>query len=221
MPSDKTTLEKHCENIGLIWSGKSPISDRVVGLERIILLCLSVAMFLTPAMWVRHVGGWWGRKTRKIWVDTYAVIKLGIAIFILHFHWWEIRYVPILCTWLLVDLFITLAGYVFLRDYWQNPYSRGRSVMLLLVNFVEHTSWFACLYLSARVLTNHVGVVTSSREALYFSVVTAATVGYGDITPSPGAGHTLVMLEIFASLFFVATVVGYFVANMSVPEQDK
>ena len=40
-------------------------------------------------------------------------------------------------------------------------------------------------------------------EALYFSLVTAATVGYGDIIPKSASARGLVMLEIGANLVYV------------------
>ena len=40
-------------------------------------------------------------------------------------------------------------------------------------------------------------------DSLYFSVTTAATVGYGDIVPNSAIAKVLVMAELVANLFFV------------------
>ncbi|MGB5296852.1 MAG: potassium channel family protein [Thermoanaerobaculia bacterium] len=53
-------------------------------------------------------------------------------------------------------------------------------MMLLLLHFFEALLW-AILY---RVLPSQVGL-TSFREALYFSLVSFTTLGYGDVTLSP------------------------------------
>ena len=223
MASPRTTpsLEKHLAIIRLIWSGKDPRSERVVFLERIILLLLCVAMLATPGFWVRHFGGKRGRTARKVWVEVYAISKLALAAIVLYANVWTVPYSWIVIVGLLADVFINLAGYIFLRNFWQNPYSWNRSLMLLFVNFLEYTGWFACLYLSWGLLRNNGSVITAASDALYFSIVTAATVGFGDITPSPGLGRFLVTVEILASLFFIATVVSYFVSNMSGTEVDK
>lgn len=216
------TLTKHLTTIRLIWLGKDPRSERIVFLERFVLLLLCIAMFATPAFWIRHIGGLHKRTTRKVLVELYAVAKVALAAILLFGHLWTVPYISIVVIWLLADLFINLAGRIFLRNFWQNPYSWNRSLMLLFINFAEYTTWFACLFLSWGLLRGHHDVlITASSDALYFSIVTAATVGYGDITPAAGLGRWMVMLEIFASLFFIATVVAYFVSNMSNTESDK
>jgi len=179
-------------------------------------------MLITPGFWIRHFGGLRGRSARKVWVEIYALLKLVLATGLLYFHLWNIPFISILSVYLLADVFISLGGYIFLRKFWQNPYSWNRSLILLFVNFGEYTSWFASLYLSGGLLKSQQGgVITGAAEALYFSIVTATTVGFGDITPIPGRGQFVVTLEILASLFFLVTVVSYFVSNMSGTEVDK
>lgn len=175
---------------------------------------------LTPGLWVRHFGGLQGRVSRKIANEMYVLLKTALAIAILNFDLASLSGVSYLVAWLLADVFINLAGYIFLRNFWQNPYSWNRSVLLILINFIEYTAWFACLYLSNEYLLFESKTVTSAIDATYFSIVTAATVGYGEITPAAG-GRWLVTLEIVCSLFYMATVVSYFVSNMSKVECDK
>ena len=40
-------------------------------------------------------------------------------------------------------------------------------------------------------------------DGLYFSVITAATVGYGDIVPKSNAAKIIVMIEVIVSLLYV------------------
>lgn len=218
--SKDTTLTKHLGIIDEVWSATSKRCERIVFLERFFLLLLCVALMLTPGLWVRHFGGRQGRVSRKIFNEVYVLSKTALAIAILNFGWWSITGISYVVVWLLADVFINLAGYIFLRNFWQNPYSWNRSVLLILINFIEYTAWFACLYLSNKYLCFNSIAVTSAIDATYFSIVTAATVGYGDITPAPN-GRWLVTLEIVCSLFYMATVVSYFVSNMSKAECDK
>jgi hypothetical protein len=76
---------------------------------------------------------------------------------------------------------------------------------------------YASLYLalfaadpsSLKVVTCHVDVV----GALYFSTVTAATVGFGDVVPVSDVAQLLVVSEIF---MFV-TLFALFIQNLRVP----
>lgn len=227
MSSTGTTASKNWAHIKMIWSGKDPITARLVLLERAALLALCFGMYVTPGFWIRHVGGLWGRRARKAWIDVYAVAKLTLVMFVLYSNWWKHWWVPYVAFYLIADVFISLAGYVFLRKFWQYPYSWGRSVMLLFINFLEYSCWFACIYLSWGLLrindpaSNLTVQVFNWSDAFYFSVVTAATVGFGDISPSSVSGRRLVTLEILLSLFFMATVVAYFVSNIGREEKDK
>lgn len=95
-------------------------------------------------------------------------------------------------------------------------YRLAKSRQFFLSLLLAGTSLIFCfgsLYLSAHVLTDgHAFVVcpngpssVSLTEALYFSVVTAGTVGYGDIHPgnSPLA-NWIVVLEVAMAFFFAA-----------------
>jgi hypothetical protein len=220
MNSNTTTLEKHLEIMQEVWSGNTDRTARIVLFEKAFLLLLCIVLMLTPGLWVRHFGGLKGRVSRKVANEIYVFAKAVLAISVLYWGWWSPSWVAYIVGWLLADTFFNLAGYIFLRNFWQNPYSWNRSVLLILTNFVEYTSWFSCLYLSKGYLVFSGNVVTRSIDAIYFSVVTAATVGYGDITPTPD-GRWLVTLEIACSLFYMATVVSYFVSNMTKAECDK
>jgi hypothetical protein len=57
-------------------------------------------------------------------------------------------------------------------------------------------------------------------DMLYFSLVTLATVGYGDILPVTGTARMLAMLEAVAGQFYVAVVVAVFVGMYSARRRD-
>jgi len=69
---------------------------------------------------------------------------------------------------------------------------------------------FAVLYRLVSILDSNAYFVNGSQRslslfnALYFSVTTASTVGFGDITPASVWAKSLVMAEIFLSLAYAA-----------------
>jgi hypothetical protein len=89
--------------------------------------------------------------------------------------------------------------------------SLGRSLILILINYLEIIVGFGILYLntgSIEISTRPGKLLGSPIEALYYSTVTITTLGYGDFTPSNDTGRILVMLELLLGFIFVALVIG-------------
>jgi inward rectifier potassium channel len=85
-------------------------------------------------------------------------------------------------------------------------------IMCLCVAFVAITVIFAALYYAT-------GTVTLPDDAgffdyIYFSIVTFATVGYGDIIPI-GIGRVMAVAEVFCGILFTGTVTGLIFARFA------
>ncbi len=94
--------------------------------------------------------------------------------------------------------------------------SLNRSLILLLVNYLEIVVGFATLYL----LTQSVGfsekqIVTCSLDALYFSMITITTVGYGDIRPICSIGRWLSIAETLMGIILIVIVIGTFLTGVA------
>jgi hypothetical protein len=93
--------------------------------------------------------------------------------------------------------------------------SLDRSMLLLLVNYGEVVIGFAILYLTTQSIAwSSGGVVAEPLGALYFSAVTASTVGYGDITPQTTPGRWLAISELASVFILVVVVVGMFLTGV-------
>ena len=63
--------------------------------------------------------------------------------------------------------------------------SLHRSLMLLVVNYFEMIVGFAALYRWSESIKNANGeAIADAGNAVYFSIVTITTLGYGDYTPT-------------------------------------
>jgi hypothetical protein len=49
-------------------------------------------------------------------------------------------------------------------------------------------------------------------DLVYFSFITLATVGYGDITPATPAARAVTMIEVLVGVMYVATMIARFVS---------
>lgn len=77
----------------------------------------------------------------------------------------------------------------------------GRSVISGLIVLIGFSFLFCCLNLIE--FTSDAGRQINIVDSIYFSVVTIATVGYGDITPKGGWGRGLVTVEIVMGYFML------------------
>jgi voltage-gated potassium channel len=170
-------------------------------------------------MLVRYFFGRSGRITRKIAVEVYVVLKTVFAVVVLFWGLWHQRWFAWVAIPMLVDLFSFISALILLRGFWRSPISLNRTIILIGFNFFEYTAWFAGLYLCFSGLRAGYEIITDPAAAFYFSVVTAATVGYGDITPI-GAGRTLATFQIVASLGFMGAVVAYFIGSLERQKPD-
>lgn len=91
----------------------------------------------------------------------------------------------------------------------RQPISSLRSIILTFLSYLSVGISFAVLYAGLR---NDFGPkpLSSAWQALYFSLVTMTTLGYGDITPLSDryTAQILVILELGVSLYFLVILVG-------------
>ncbi len=93
--------------------------------------------------------------------------------------------------------------------------SLNRSLILLFINYLEIIVGFATLYLLTGSVGYKVGVPLLSRsDALYFSVITITTLGYGDIKPILEIGKWLSLTETIMGFILVVLVVGTFLTGV-------
>lgn len=101
-------------------------------------------------------------------------------------------------------------------------YDQRRSFLLALFNYIEIIVWFAVVYRFVWSDLKANDTPNSCISALYFSVVTMATVGYGDIHAKVPYTQIIVTLQIAVGLFMtlvvLARIIGFF---KQPPESEK
>lgn len=182
-------------------------------LERVFTIVLCLILMLTPAMFVRWVSGRVSRTSRKLAIELYVLLKVGLSLSALFLSFWHLEYFPIIAVICLIDLFSNIVAIVLLRNFWHAPLSLNRTLISLGVNFVEFTAWFAGMYLHFDALRYNSQSITDPISAFYFSVITAATIGFGDIVPTV-TGRPLVIAEAFCSFLFIGVVVTYVIGSL-------
>lgn len=186
-----------------------------VGIERIIRLSLASLQFLTIGLYIKQFAGRWGLQVRKMAIEAYVLVKLAFPICIFLMDLEGHPAMALMVVYFLSETVLYVAGMVFLADVSREILSPRRSLTLLFFNFFEIIFDFAVLY--AHLDSANQGMfsqaITSGKDAVYFSFVTAATVGFGDIVPLSAEARALALIQITLTFIFVVLFLNFF-SNM-------
>jgi len=150
--------------------------------------------------------------------EFYVILRLTILCMVLFAHdhipnW--ISYTII--TYCLIDGLNYRLCIIFVDRYKQiwGLRSLNRSLILLMINFFEIVIGFAALFLKIGSIWNsQCDPITLKSEALYFSVVTITTLGYGDYYPSVTLSRWLCCAETIMGFVLVVLVIGSFLSGV-------
>lgn len=194
-----------------IWDGKT---CETIGIERAIRVFLIFQAFLFPGIYFRYLFGSSSNTAKKLAIETYVCLKflLGFIILfgVLNF---SIKWTSCIAIYLIGETLFYVLSVIFLEDVHKKPQSFSRSLLLIFINYFEITVWFAVLYLKFGLEKN--GVIVSSLKALYFSLTTATTVGYGDITPNNNSCMIIAMIQMIIMLIFIVLFFNKFVGSIN------
>lgn len=207
--------KNHCLNIYRIWKNKK-YND--FGTERIIRLFLAISQFIFPGLLVKHISGRKGLLARKIAVEKYVWLKLIFPIIVLLISIPN-GLITGITFYFLAETVLYLATLIYLSNEFAEPISHRRSLTFLFLNFVEIVLYFAVIYsdFNNRYCNFLNQKFESSTDAIYFSFVTSATVGYGDYCPVSKLAKRLVVFQIILFFVFVGLYLNFFASRIQNP----
>ncbi len=183
------------------------------GIERIFRLFLVASKVLFPGIYIGYIGKNPSDHSREIRGEAYVITKTIFPFVMLYYGLWDHKWLYILNIYLLIETFLHIFHKIFLPEHDKHK-THNRSLILLFLNFIEVIASFAVIYAAGNYLNQP---VTNGMDALYFSFITGATVGYGDFYPVNSQGKTLVMLQIISTLSFLILFFNFFAPRA----QDK
>lgn len=150
--------------------------------------------------------------------ELYVLFWLIILAFFLFAEYTD-KFVLLLTAYRIIEGFDYRLCIIFVDKYKPNWGLRSinRSLILLVVNYIEMIIGYAILYMGTRSIsyTAKSERVTDPIDAIYFSVVTITTLGYGDILPASSLGRVLCIAETLMGMIFVVLVIGTFLTGVS------
>jgi hypothetical protein len=172
------------------------------GLHKILRLTILYSRYPSPTLWVDQ---WFQSTSRRVVGLSrerfYQLPRDGFLLLVLLTPLHHSCLTEFLVVLLVLDILTinNLAGGTLIWGaYSIDP---QRSFIWAVVNYFEVTVAFATLYLYLDCLNVSPLCVT---QALYFSLVTATTVGFGDLHPVGSPGQALVICQLVVFVIFVS-----------------
>jgi len=181
-------------------------AQRAFGIEWVLRLFLVSVQFLYPALLIRTFFGKFGFFYERVAVEIYVLAKLSFYGLALAFHGFENIWITGLVIYLLSETVFYLMGMIFLADASAPPVSWRRSVLLLLLNYVEITLAFAVLYLTVGPAAE---TTSGPFRGVFFSFVTSAGIGVGPIYTTTTAGQIIKVCQICVMVIFLILIAQY------------
>lgn len=193
----------HFQKIRNVWHN-SNYND--FGIERIFRLFLVTSKVFFPGIYLDYINRKSSYHQRKIKGELYVIFKTLMPFVMLYFELWDYTWLFALNLYLLIETYVYIFHKIFLPEHNSGLYY-NRSLILLFFNFVEVIGSYGVIYAAGNYFNQSLSNMT---DALYFSLITGATVGYGDVYPVSSDGKLLVMTQLVSTLSFLILFFNFF-----------
>jgi hypothetical protein len=191
-------------NIRAIWNNDHQDDN---GIEKIVRLLLSSSQLLFPGLYIKYIANKLGPEYKDLALDFYVLAKFILPIVILSNHWQYHYWVMGILVYLLLETVLYIPTLIFASDLFNKPRSYKRSMLLLFFNYMEIVFSFAVLYTHG---DNMNKPFEHWFDAIYFSIVSSNSIGFGDYYPITTFGKVLVSIQAMFFLSFVVLFLNFF-----------
>ncbi len=201
-------IQKRILNIRAIWNNDHQDDN---GIEKIVRLFLSFSQLIFPGVYIKYFANKKGLEYQDIALDIYVLAKVTFPLLILINNWQENKILIWIMIYVLTETILYIPTLIFASDVFSRPRSYKRSMLLLFFNYMEIVIAFAVLYTCG----NNMNIPFNHWfDAIYFSIVTSNSIGYGDYYPITTFGKVLVSMQAMFFLSFVVLFLNFFSTKM-------
>lgn len=204
-PKEEKEIESvsHFSRINSTWNS-SQYND--FGIERVFRLFLVISKVFFLGIYIEYLSQNLSYRQRKITSEVYVILKTFLPFIVLYYSLWNNIWLFGITIYFLIETFLYVFYKIFLPEHNQDK-THNRSLILLFFNFIEVIASFGVIYAAG----NYFNLpVSTGIDALYISLITGSTLGYGDYHPITDNGKLLVMLQIISTLSFLILFFNYF-----------
>jgi hypothetical protein len=197
-------IQKRILNIRAIWNNDHQDDN---GIEKVVRLFLSISQLLFPGVYIKYFAEKRGYGYQDLAMDIYVLAKVAFPLLILIYGWQEYNIIIWLMIYLLLETILYIPTLIFASDMLSRPRSYKRSMLLLFFNYIEIVITFGVLYSCG----NHMNMPFKTwYDPIYFSMITSASIGYGDFVPVSAYAKFLVSVQALFFLSFVVLFLNFF-----------
>jgi hypothetical protein len=197
-------IQRRILNIKAIWNNDHQDDN---GIEKIFRLFLSISQLFFPGIYVKTIAAKIGYAYKDLAMDIYVLMKVIFPLLILVNQWYHNQILIWILVYLILETILYIPTLIFASDLFARPRSYKRSMLLLFLNYWEVIVSFGVFY-SLGQNTNIPFAHWS--DALYFSLMTSNTIGYGDYYPITTFGKFLASVQAMFFLSFVILFLNFF-----------
>ncbi|SHM73850.1 potassium channel family protein [Flavobacterium xinjiangense] len=197
-------VEKRIQNIKAIWNNDHQDDN---GIEKMVRLFLSSSQLLFPGIYIKYFAFKKGAEYEDLAVDFYVLLKVASPLILLVNGLQNNPFLIGLLVYVLLETILYIPTLIFASDLFSKPRSYKRSMLLLFFNYLEIVFAYAVLYSCDRYLNKP---FSNWFDAVYFSIITSSSIGYGDFYPVTTQGKFLVSTQALLFLFFVVLFLNFF-----------
>ena len=201
-------IRKRIINFQSIWNNDHQEDN---GIEKIFRLFLSISQLIFPGVYIKYLFSRKNYEYQDIAMDSYIILKLLFPIYILINNLQDQNILIYIMVYLLLETILYIPTLIFASDMLSRPKSYKRSMLLLFLNYLEIVFAFAVLYTLG---DNMNKPFLHWFDAVYFSIITANSVGYGDFYPVTPYAKVLVSIQAMFFLSFVVLFLNFFSAKV-------
>lgn len=204
VPPQSNHIQRRIHNIRSIWNNEHQEDN---GIEKIVRLVLASSQLLFPGIYLKY----WARKNgveyQYLTLDCYILLKVLFPILILVNQWQHQEWVIWILGYTFLETVFYIPTLIFASDLFSRPRSYKRSMLLLFFNYLEIAFAYAVFYSTADLLNKP---FDHWFDAVYFSIITSSSVGYGDFYPVTVLGKFLVVTQALLFLLFIILFFNFF-----------
>ncbi|MBF6640440.1 two pore domain potassium channel family protein [Flavobacterium sp. J49] len=202
--SKYSPIERRILNIKSIWNNDHQDDN---GIEKIFRLFLSISQLLFPGIYVKTLASKIGYAYKDLAMDIYILLKALFPLLILVNDWQNQPYLIPILVYLILETILYIPTLIFASDLFVSPRSYKRSMLMLFFNYLEVVIAFGVFY----TLGNNTNIPFEHwSDAVYFSLMTSNTIGYGDYYPVTTFGKFLASVQAMFFLSFVILFLNFF-----------
>jgi hypothetical protein len=203
-----SSLKNQWLNFQKVWNNEKHDD---IGIEKILRLLLVIIQFVFPGIYIRDYFGRKGSTWKNLAIEFYVLFKATLPLFFFISGLYKNKIIIGLTIYFLIETVCYISTLIFVSDLFRKPHSYQRSVLLLFFNYIEIVLDFAIVYGGLNLLKDKASSIT---DVIYFSFVTSATIGYGDIYPTCELGKILVILQSLIFLVFIILFLNFFTSKV-------